>query len=249
MLKGCCSGCVSSFSPVNGELQKETYSYADQLPVSEIIHQVRDPQKHQSQLRILKSTWTGTCWYNPDSFDINFIHHRTLSFYVCIFLVMHMQPFIWAPVFFITWSPSMRNLNLEKEQKVMYNIHQPMSLCRFHGDGSKCEMQVPRGLSVEGPPWNPAERIGRTVVRNCAFTSFSNGLWLSVGRPSQMKTCSSSFHLYYMCSAFRITGLGSCINCCRIFYYDPIEDTIYILPHHLLPQKSNSYINLYNGLR
>lgn len=29
------------FSPVNGELQKEKSSYVDQLPVSEIIHQVR----------------------------------------------------------------------------------------------------------------------------------------------------------------------------------------------------------------
>lgn len=31
-----------SYSPVNEELQKDKYSYVDQLPVSEIIHQVRD---------------------------------------------------------------------------------------------------------------------------------------------------------------------------------------------------------------
>lgn len=65
----------------------------------------------------------------------------------------------------------------------MCNIHQQMSLCRFHGDSSECEMQAPPGLGVEGPPCNPAEWIGRIVARNCAFTSFSNGLWLSV-RPT-----------------------------------------------------------------
>lgn len=46
--------CVLSYSPVNEELQKEKYSYVDQLPVSEIIHQVRDPYKHRSQLETLR---------------------------------------------------------------------------------------------------------------------------------------------------------------------------------------------------
>lgn len=46
--------CVS-FSPVNGELQREKYSYVDQLPVSEIIHQVRDPYKHPGQLGTLET--------------------------------------------------------------------------------------------------------------------------------------------------------------------------------------------------
>lgn len=78
-------------------------------------------------------------------------------------------------------SVSMLLLNLDTEQKVMCNIHQQMSLCRFHGDISKCEMQLPPGLGAEGPPWNPAERIGRIVEKNCAFTSFPNELWLSLG--------------------------------------------------------------------
>lgn len=78
-------------------------------------------------------------------------------------------------------SVSMLLLNLDTEQKVMCNIHQQMSLCRFHSDISKCEMQLPPGLGAEGPPWNPAERIGRIVEKNCAFTSFPNELWLSLG--------------------------------------------------------------------
>lgn len=47
MLKESCFVCVLSFSPMNEKPQKVTYSYVDQLPVSEIIHQVRDPHKHQ----------------------------------------------------------------------------------------------------------------------------------------------------------------------------------------------------------
>lgn len=35
-----------AFSAANGELQKEVYSYSDQLPVSEIIHQVRHAHTH-----------------------------------------------------------------------------------------------------------------------------------------------------------------------------------------------------------
>ena len=38
---------------MNGELQKEKNSYVDQLPVSEIIHQVRD--KQQGLLGILET--------------------------------------------------------------------------------------------------------------------------------------------------------------------------------------------------
>lgn len=41
--------CVLFLSPATEELQKEKYSYVDQLPVSEIIHQVRHPS--QSMLR------------------------------------------------------------------------------------------------------------------------------------------------------------------------------------------------------
>lgn len=45
MLKHLCFVSVLFFSAMNGELQGEVHSYADQLPVSEIIHQVRDKQK------------------------------------------------------------------------------------------------------------------------------------------------------------------------------------------------------------
>ncbi len=46
--------CVLSFSPVNRELHKEKYSYVDQLPVSEIIHQVKDSYRHQGQFGTAK---------------------------------------------------------------------------------------------------------------------------------------------------------------------------------------------------
>lgn len=62
---------------------------------------------------------------------------------------------------------------LDTEQKVAYNILRQMSLCRFYGDSSKCEMRVPPGLGVWGAPWNPAEWIGMIVARNCAFTPYS----------------------------------------------------------------------------
>lgn len=89
-------------STVNGELQKETYSYVDQLPVSEIIHQVRDLHQHQTQVRTLKTTWIGSCWYNTDFFLHSFfkkIEHQVtcLSFY----MPLCRQPFIRVPVFFL----------------------------------------------------------------------------------------------------------------------------------------------------
>lgn len=112
------------------------------------------------------------------------------------------------------------------------------SLCRFHGDSSKCEMQVPPGLSVEGPPWNSAEWIGRIVARNCAFTSFPNGLWLSVGptftnehlflliAPLVHVLCIQNRHSWVLCRS------------CKIFHDEPFKNTTSVLPLQLVLQKS-----------
>lgn len=57
-------------------------------------------------------------------------------------------------------------LDLDSEQKVRCNIHQQMSLCRFHSDSIRRETLLPLGLGAAKPPWNPDEWIGRTVAKN-----------------------------------------------------------------------------------
>lgn len=125
--------CVSadilffSCSSVNGESHREVYSYVDQLPVSEIIHQVRVPSRQQAPV-------TET---------------HTSLFVLCIFwewtvLVCHCgfsveaNPFILFP--FLIVSVSVLVLDLDSEPKVRCIIYQQMSLCRFHSDvsGVKC---------------------------------------------------------------------------------------------------------------
>lgn len=127
------------------------------------------------------------------------------------------RPFL----FFSYLKCQLSTLTWTQSRKVTCNIHQQMSLCRLHGDGWKCEMR---------PPWNPAERLGGIVGKNCAFTSFPNGLGLSVG------STFTNEHLFLLNPSFERTH---CIQSswplvlyhpCEIFYYEAIKNTISALP-------------------
>lgn len=108
------------------------------------------------------------------------------------------QPCTCAPVFLFIQSVSTLVLYLDTEHKVICNIRQ-LILCVVP---MVTALSVP-GLGVEGPPWNPAEWIGRIVARNCAFTSFPNGLWFSV-RPTF-----TNEHLFLLIAPFRTCALHS----------------------------------------
>lgn len=76
-------------------------------------------------------------------------------------------------------------------------------------------MWLPPGQCAEGPPWNPAEWVGRIVEENCVFTSFPNGLWLSV------RSTFTNEHLFLLNPSFEH---AHCIqNGCSLVSYHPCK--------------------------
>lgn len=139
MLKVLFFVCVLSFSSVNEELQKETYSYVDQLPVSEIIHQVRDLIN------------TGVTWEHLKPHEQ--AHADMSVIFLTSILLQWNVDFSCLPVFLAIRSVSTcSSLIWTQNRKLCATSNQQMSLCRFYGDDSECEMQAPPGLSVKGPP-------------------------------------------------------------------------------------------------
>lgn len=124
-----------SYSAVNGESHREVYSYVDQLPVSEIIHQVRLPSRQQAPFTQSYNSVFVLCVFGGWTFFVLSLWMQCGShfFYLLIFL-------------------SVSVLDLDSEQKVRCNIHQQMSLCRFHSDSIRRETLLPLGLGAAKPP-------------------------------------------------------------------------------------------------
>lgn len=97
MSKECSFVCVLSFSAVNTELQTEKYSYADQLPVSEIIHQVRDSKNH-GQLGTIINHMKMPMLIQSRHFQHPFVNVQHVCYLLCL---MRRQVFISAPVFLL----------------------------------------------------------------------------------------------------------------------------------------------------
>lgn len=114
-----------SSSPVNEEPQEETHAYVDQLPVSEIIHQVREVEGGGGNAKQMCQT--------PLAIQMNQPSH-----------------FKWRTSFRARRRFGHRRYLKEKKNLSM-KIPLAVSPCGFHGDSAAaCEARAPPGLDVEG---------------------------------------------------------------------------------------------------